>query len=89
MLPGERVENCFLVLDLLNRTGEEMELTYAGKKQLQIETGDVCRYVLWLFVLIFQNMIDISSIFFCPISAKDEQPGAGFDSPAHTRNLCQ
>jgi len=43
VLPGERVENCFLVLDLLNRTGEEMELTYAGKKQLQIETGDVCR----------------------------------------------
>ena len=50
MLPGERVENCFLVLDLLNRTGEEMELTYAGKKQLQIETGDVCRYVICLCI---------------------------------------
>ena len=63
MLPGERVENCFLVLDLLNRTGEEMELTYAGKKQLQIETGDVCRYVMCLYASIFQDMIDISSIF--------------------------
>ena len=43
VLPGERVENCFLGLDLINRTTEEMELTYAGAKQLQIEAGDVCR----------------------------------------------
>ena len=67
------MENCFLVLDLLNRTGEEMELTYAGKKQLQIETGDVCRYVLWLFILIFQNMIDISSILFAIFQLRMDQ----------------
>ena len=28
VLPGERADNCYLVLDLVNRTGEEIELTY-------------------------------------------------------------
>ena len=37
------MDNCFLVVDLVNRTAEEMQLTYAGRKQLQIEAGDTCR----------------------------------------------
>ena len=45
ILAGDRVDNCFLVLDLVNRTAEEMELTYAGRKQLQIEAADTCRSV--------------------------------------------
>ena len=38
------MDNCFLVLDLVNRTQHEVELTYSPRKQLLIEPGDTCRY---------------------------------------------
>jgi len=43
VLAGDRVDNCFLVLDLVNRTQYEVELTYSARKQLLIEPGDTCR----------------------------------------------
>jgi len=43
VLAGDRQDNCFLVLDLVNRTQNEVELTYSARKQLLIEPGDTCR----------------------------------------------
>ena len=43
VLPGDTQHNCFLVLDLVNRTPTEMELRYTEKKSLLIEPGDMCR----------------------------------------------
>ena len=43
MLPGDTQQNCFLVLDLVNRTHTEMELQYTERKSLLIEPGDMCR----------------------------------------------
>jgi len=43
VLAGDTVDNCFLVLDLVNRTQYEVELTYSERKQLLIEPSDTCR----------------------------------------------
>ena len=43
VLPGDTQHNCFLVLDLVNKTNMEMELTYTERKTLLIEAGDMCR----------------------------------------------
>ena len=43
VLPGDTQHNCFLVLDLVNRTHVEMELQYTERKTLLIEPGDMCR----------------------------------------------
>ena len=43
VLPGDTQHNCFLVLDLVNRTHMEMELKYTERKTLLIEPGDMCR----------------------------------------------
>ena len=43
VLPGDTQHNCFLVLDLVNRTHTEMELRYTERKTLLIEPGDMCR----------------------------------------------
>ena len=43
VLPGDTQHNCFLVLDLVNRTHTEMELRYTQRKTLLIEPGDMCR----------------------------------------------
>ena len=43
VLPGDTQHNCFLVLDLVNRTSAEMELSYAERKTLLIEPADMCR----------------------------------------------
>lgn len=43
VLPGDTQQNCFLVLDLVNRTHTEMELQYTERKSLLIEPGDMCR----------------------------------------------
>jgi len=58
ILAGDRVDNCFLVLDLVNRTAEEMELTYAGRKQLQIEAADTCRVPLPVEKCSFSESLD-------------------------------
>ena len=42
-MPGDTQHNCFLVLDLVNRTHTEMELRYTQRKTLLIEPGDMCR----------------------------------------------
>ena len=43
VLPGDTQHSCFLVLDLVNKTPHEMELTYAERKVILIEAGDMCR----------------------------------------------
>lgn len=58
VLPGDRANNCFLVLDLLNRMGEEMELTYAGRKQILIEAGDTCRVPIPVEKCSFSESLD-------------------------------
>jgi len=58
VLPGDTQHNCFLVLDLVNKTNMEMELTYTEKKTLLIEAGDMCRVPVPVTKCSFSESLD-------------------------------
>jgi len=58
VLPGDTQHNCFLVLDLVNKTTFEMELTYTEKKTLLIEAGDMCRVPVPVTKCSFSDSLD-------------------------------
>lgn len=43
VLPAETPSHCYLVLDVLNATSQEMDLQYSSGKHIAIEAGDSCR----------------------------------------------
>ena len=43
VLPAETASHCYLVLDILNATSQEMDLQYSSNKHIAIEAGDSCR----------------------------------------------
>ncbi|CAG2158996.1 unnamed protein product [Oppiella nova] len=43
VLPADLPTNCFLVLDALNATTQEMELRYTSSKEILIEANETCR----------------------------------------------
>lgn len=43
VLPAETPSHCYLVLDILNATSQEMELYYSSTKHIAIEALDSCR----------------------------------------------
>ena len=43
VLPAETPSHCYLVLDILNATSQEMELYYGSTKHIAIEALDSCR----------------------------------------------
>uniref|UniRef100_A0A6A7FTM0 Protein brunelleschi-like n=1 Tax=Hirondellea gigas TaxID=1518452 RepID=A0A6A7FTM0_9CRUS len=44
VLPGDQSDQCYLVLDLLNRSSSEMELTYTTDgRRILVQAGDSCR----------------------------------------------
>ena len=46
VMPSETLNKSYLVLDIENRTENEMEITYDPAKSLSIEPGDECRIPL-------------------------------------------
>ena len=69
MLPGDTQHNCFLVLDLVNKTPHEMELSYAERKTILIEAGDMCRVPVPVTKCSFSESLDWTS------SGSSLQPG--------------
>ena len=58
VLPGDTQHNCFLVLDLVNKTKTEVELQYTEKKTLLIEAGDMCRVPVPVTKCSFSESLD-------------------------------
>ena len=58
VLPGDTQHNCFLVLDLVNKTNIELELQYTEKKTLLIEAGDMCRVPVPVTKCSFSESLD-------------------------------
>ncbi|CAL1295465.1 unnamed protein product [Larinioides sclopetarius] len=66
VLPSEVPTHCYLVLDILNCTGGEMEVQYATNKRIHIEASDICRVPV--------------PVERCPLSAMTESFGTGWAS---------
>ena len=58
VLPGDTQHNCFLVLDLVNKTYIELELQYTERKTLLIEAGDMCRVPVPVTKCSFSESLD-------------------------------
>ena len=58
VLPGDTQHNCFLVLDLVNKTNIELELQYTERKTLLIEAGDMCRVPVPVTKCSFSESLD-------------------------------